>query len=153
MLMLRRLTLAVLVITAACGGDAAGPATIPAELVGTWVAEPACVPDGCGLTLKSVADPAISFFVTDLITTQITIRANGSFLLETLPTAPGMPAISGTARAVGNVLYVKLANGTEESLEWSVAGTWLTVRFHGTYDFNGDGVSEAAVMDGVFRKR
>jgi hypothetical protein len=144
------LLLAVLV--GACG-DGTGPAAaIPEALVGSWIAEPACVPE-CGLVVKSVANPQDSVAVTAVlgVTAQINIGRSGTFQLTTIPPIPG-GILAGTARVEANELVVRDAQGNEERLSFSVTSTTLTLEFAGELDFDNDGTPEAAVARGVFLK-
>jgi hypothetical protein len=135
-------------------GDASGPSPLPAELVGSWVAEPACVPAGCGLTVHALARPDTLFVTRDLgITTEMDLGANGSFRLRTVPALPGAPALEGTARVEGGRLIVRAADGQEEAVEYTLAGGLLVLRFDVLFDFDADGTAEAARAEGTFRKR
>jgi hypothetical protein len=152
-----RASAAVLALTlAACGGDAAAPgATLPAELVATWVAEPACLP-ACGFTLSHVANPADSVNITASvgISTEIAMTRDGTFRMRTRPG----PDTASTARvrAEGAMLIVTDAAGTVDTLDYAVTATSLRLQFRrkfSVFDFTGDGVPDPATAVGHFRRR
>jgi hypothetical protein len=149
---LRGMAMAGLLVAAlgACGEGTGPAAVLPEALVGSWIAEPACVP-ACGLVVKSVANPQDSVAVTaELgVTTQIQIGRSGTFQLSTIPPIPG-GVLAGTARLEGNELVVQDAQGNEERLTYSVTSTTLTLEFAGELDFDDDGIPEAATARGVF---
>jgi hypothetical protein len=152
--MIRSLRWALVTALMVACGDSTAPSDVPAELVGVWVAEPACVPE-CGLTLHTTVGPPDSIPVTRLfsITTEVTLTAQGTFRIETLPSVPGAAPISGTARGGNGVLTVRAADGTEETVRYAVASNLLSLEFDGRIDFNGDGQDQPALAVGIFRRR
>ena len=142
-------------VLAACGDDGAPRGDIPAELVATWVAEPACRPQ-CGFTLASVADPADSLNVTSFggLTTELSIASNGTFRVASRPGADTISA--GRARVEGSMLIVTDAAGTVDTLDYALTGAYLDLVFRREFvvlDFDGDGVLDPATARGRFRKR
>jgi hypothetical protein len=151
------LGLATLAGLGACGGDGTGPGAevVPAELVGRWVAEPACLPL-CGFTLSSVANPADSINVTSFagISTEITMTREGTFRLLTRP-GPDT-ASTATVRVIPGALVVTDRLGTVDTLDYQLAGEYLRLQFRRTFtafDFTGDGVNDPANARGSFRRR
>jgi hypothetical protein len=139
----------------ACG-DGTGPGEqVPAELVGLWVAEPACVPQ-CGFTLASVANPADSLNATALlgISTEITMTRNGTFKLQTRP-GPDSGA-AGTVQVRPGMLIVRDPAGVVDTLDYQLSGNYLRLQFRrtfDTFDFTGDGVNDPAYARGSFQRR
>ena len=129
-------------------------AHLPAELVGTWAAEPACLPH-CGFTLTSVADPADSLNATAWgLTTEISMTAAGAFRLSVRP-GPDT-ASTAAVRAEGATLIVTDPAGAVDTLDYSLNVDLLTLRFRRVFtvvDFNDDGVADPAHARGTFRKR
>jgi hypothetical protein len=150
---MRRWILLAVWLAAGCG-DGTGPATLPAELVGTWVAEPACLPQ-CGFTFESRANAADSISATALgITTEIRIGRTGDFRLSSTP-ATAAP-VTGTVTADGTTMTVRDPQGNSEIIDYSVAGNRLTIAFRSAFhvwDFSGDGNLDPATARGVFAKR
>jgi hypothetical protein len=142
-------------LLAACGGDGTGPGEVlPAELVATWAADPACLP-ACGFTLSHVANPSDSLNITSAvgISTEITLTRNGTFRMRTRPG----PDTASTAkvRAQAGMLIVTDAMGTVDTLDYTVTASTLNLRFRRTFavfDFTGDGVPDPAHARGAFRK-
>lgn len=151
-----RLGVALLVVVAACGGDGtAPPDVIPLALAATWSAEPACLPH-CGLTLESVADPADSVNVTAFtgMATDIILTRDGTFRLRTRP-GPDTASVA-SARVAGSMVIVTDAAGQVDTLDYTLAGQTLAVRFRRTFavfDFTGDGAPDPAWARGVFFRR
>jgi hypothetical protein len=148
---------AAALMVAACGGEGGtGPAeVIPAELAATWVAEPACLPE-CGFTLASAANPADSINVTAFVglSTEITMTRDGTFRLRTRP-GPDTASVA-QVRAGAGVLVVTDGAGAVDTLDYSLAGDYLHLRFrrHFTvFDFTGDGTPDPATARGRFRRR
>jgi hypothetical protein len=157
----RRALAAVALVTVtglgACGGDGTGPGVevVPPELVGRWVAEPACLPQ-CGFTLSSVANPADSVNVTAFtgISTEITMTREGTFRLQTRP-GPDT-ASTATVRVIPGALVVTDRLGTVDTLDYQLAGEYLRLQFRRTFtvfDFTGDGANDPANARGSFRRR
>jgi hypothetical protein len=141
----------------ACGGDGTGPGAevVPPELVGRWVAEPACLPL-CGFTLASAANPADSVNVTAFtgISTEITMTREGTFRLQTRP-GPDT-ASTATVRVIPGALVVTDRLGTVDTLDYQLAGEYLRLQFRRTFtvfDFTGDGTNDPANARGSFRRR
>jgi hypothetical protein len=144
-----RYLLLLLALSAYACGDAAGPSRIPPELVGNWIAQPACIPQ-CGLTFYSLVNPADSILVTRFVSTRIAIGADGSFELATLPTSPATPPIVGRATAANGELTVTGSDGTRETLRYSVSGALLTVEFAGTFAFESNAPPVPSRARGLF---
>jgi hypothetical protein len=149
--------LSSLLLLAACG-DGAGPGepVIPDALVGTWVAEPACLPN-CGFTFISVANPQDTLNATAFVgvTTEIGIHASGRFTLFFMP-GGGQAPTEGTAWTSGNRLMVRDGAGAVDTLEYTVGAGVLELRFLGivdAFDFNGDGTPDPARARAVLRRR
>lgn len=148
-------------VLAACGGDSSGPAAedvIPEALVGSWVAEPACVNAGCGFILSPESNPADTLNATAAfgITTEITLTRRGGFTLSILP-GNTLPVI-GTARLGGeaNTLIVTSANGAVDTLDYAVGGNVLDFKIRRAYTFpyvTVDGVPVPAKASGRFHRR
>jgi hypothetical protein len=147
---------AAVLLAVACGGDGTGPADVlPAELVGVWVAEPACLPQ-CGFTFESLANPADTLNVTAFvgIATEVTLGRTGTFQMRTRP-GPDTASVA-QVRAAPGILVVTDAGGAVDTLDYSLSGDWLAVRFRrpfSVFDFTGDGVADPARARGVFRRR
>ncbi|CAN5895166.1 hypothetical protein BH23GEM9_BH23GEM9_30860 [soil metagenome] len=151
----RHLAVVMAVVVSGCS-DSSGPGDmVPAALVGTWVAEPACLPL-CGFTLSSVANPADSVNATAVlgIETEISMTRAGVFRLVT---RPGPPSLPGTVRAeAGNILVVTDALGVVDTLDYTASATHLHLRFRRTFlafDFTGDGTFDPANARGSFQRR
>lgn len=151
----RRWLTAVLTVPvlAACSGDSAGPDTdIPAELVGEWVAEPACAPP-CAFTLAWTQNPAARVnAVTALgVTVRIDVTAAGRF------TRSGSgDAASGSLEVDGSMLVVTDSRGVVDTIDYAIEGQYLNLAFRRDFvalDFNQDGQLDASRVTGVFRKR
>lgn len=148
--------LSALVLATACGGDSTAPAdVVPGQLAAQWVAEPACLPQ-CGFTLVSVANPADSLNATAFagVTTQIVLTRDGTFRLTLLP-GPDT-ASTASVRASGTTLVVTDRAGVVDTLDYTLSGQFLQLRFRRTFrviDFNGDGQIDPATARGTFRRR
>lgn len=140
-------------------GDSSGPGAdvIPAALAGSWVAEPGCVPAGCGFMLTPVTNPADTLNATATfgITTLISITRGGSFSLAILPGA--IPPATGNAR-LGNdpsILIVTSANGAVDTMDFTITGDVLNLRIRKAYEFpyiTQDGVPVPAKAGGIFHR-
>ena len=149
---MRRALPLVLLPLLACG-DSSGPdVVLPAELVGGWVAEPACAPP-CSFALAWTANPQARFdAVTSLgITVRINVTSAGRF------TRSGTgDAESGQARVEGSTLIVRSDAGVVDTIDYVLQGTDLHLDFRREFtevDFNGDGQLDPAHVTGVFRRR
>jgi hypothetical protein len=145
---------AMVTMMAGCG-DGTGPEIVPSELVGMWVAEPACLPR-CGFTLERVGSPGDTVNVTAFtgITTEIAMTRDGGFRLRTRPG----PDTASTARVrvSPGMLVVTDVAGTVDTLDYSLQGQMLHLRFRRTFsvfDFTGNGQNDPAVARGRFEKR
>ncbi|HSJ24526.1 MAG TPA: hypothetical protein VK929_07665 [Longimicrobiales bacterium] len=140
----------------ACGGDGTAPVdVIPAQLAGTWTAEPACLPH-CGLTLASLADPADSVNITAFtgIATDVVLTRDGTFRLRSRP-GPDTASVAAV-RAESGMLIVTDADGQIDTLDYALSGQYLQLAFRRTFlvfDFTGDGVMDPARARGSFQRR
>lgn len=141
---------------AACGGDGAGPAAeLPAELVGTWEASPACVPD-CGFTFTNATNAAdsVNFTAAFGTTSRLTLNPSGTFTFSSgVPlTAP----VAGRMELEGNELVVQ-ASGEfpEERIRYSLQGGMLRLEWDETFSFDLDenGTDEDVRVRGVFERQ
>ena len=144
----------ILGFTLAGCSDGTGPAAvIPAELAGTWLAAPACLPD-CGFTFAPVANPAdsINVVVFGGLTMEAVLTRAGRFTLTARPGA--IPPVTGSARVEGSTLILRDGMNTD-TLDYVLAGNRLTLRFRGefAFDFDDDGVDEPTSIRGVFARQ
>lgn len=137
--------------TAACG-DSSGPeASLPAEIVAEWVAEPACAP--CGFTVTSTTNPADSLNVVHFLglTVELSIGARGSFRLR-----HGSSTSTGTARALSpGTIVVTNSAGVADTIDYGRRGELLDIRLRRIWslDITGDGTPERVRATGTFRAR
>jgi hypothetical protein len=143
------------ILLSACG-DAAGPEDVlPAALAGTWIAEPACLPN-CGFTFESLLNPADTINATSFagITTEVAMTRAGRFTLVFRPGGEG--GSTGTARVEGGLLIVTDAGGVVDTIDYSVTAAVLQMRFRRpfpSFDFNGDGERDLAWVRAVLLKQ
>jgi hypothetical protein len=141
-------------LAAACGdGTGPGADVVPPELVATWVAEPACLPQ-CGFTLAWVENPADSINVTSTtgLTMEITLTRTGTFRLVQRPGSESTAEV----RVAPGMLIVTDQAGVVDTLDYSIAGSYLQLHFRRTFsviDFNGDGTLDPARARGRFLRR
>ena len=135
-------------------GDSAGPSdVIPAELAGSWLAAPSCLPE-CGFTLMRISNPADSVnFVSGLQQTfRVTLTTSGRFNLTGLG---GASSIRGFAEAEGSMLILRDEAGTQDTADYTLQGEYLGLTFRGVaeqFDFDGDGVGDPATVRARFRR-
>ena len=138
-----------------CGDDGSPTASVPADLVGVWVAEPACTPQ-CGFAVISEESRSDSINVTQFAgtTTELRIGASGSFGVATLP---GPDTITpGKVRVVGPMMIVTDPTNQVDTLDYVRIGQYLDVEWRRRFldfDFDGDGTADPAIVRGRFRKR
>ncbi|MGH7444633.1 MAG: hypothetical protein ACREKM_07140 [Longimicrobiales bacterium] len=140
---------------AACGGDGTGPEIeIPAELVGTWVAAPACAP-ACGFTFANRADAADTTNFTALgVTSRFTLNATGGFTFNA--GVPSTVPIGGRMHVAGSMLVVEATGEFEEErIAYALSGDLLALTWQETYafDLDDDGTAEAVEVRGHFEKQ
>ena len=126
--------LALMLVTAC--GDATG--LEPADLQGTWVAN--------SMVFTSTADPTLT---VDLIAggtaLSLQLAADGMFLW-TLTEVGAAPATStGAYSVVGSTLTLTAA-GTSEAFTITRDGNNMTLTANDEYDFDEDGLDEAAML-------
>jgi nitrous oxide reductase accessory protein NosL len=146
--------IAACVLVASCGSDQDPDPDIPAELVGNWVAQPACSPD-CEFTFTMVDDPSQS---VDIITAlnfsvDIGIAASGAF---TLDFSGGTGPETGTVRVEGSRMLVRDNTGVTDTINWHIANELLYLDFEEAYtvlDIDQDGALDASIAAGVFARR
>lgn len=154
---IRRILPSVLLLAAlGCGGDSTGPGdVIPAALAGTWVAEPACLPVGCGFTLYPVASPADSLNFTQLLgtTTRLVISSSGNFRVDVATTTD--TTFAGQATVVGSTLIVTDPTGVQDTIDWSIQNELLRLNFRNEFllDLNGDQQAEVVRARGAFKRQ
>jgi hypothetical protein len=134
-----------------CDGDSAGVevAVLPAELVGTWVANSTCSPS-CSYTLTSTENPAAHADLVAVagVTVNLHMQSNGAASLNLAG-----QTVSGTARVVNGALI--LTSGlSADTVDYSVAGGMLTLDFRTPilYDLNGDGTVYSSNARAVLKK-
>lgn len=147
-------------VLAACG-DSSGPSgtddVIPAELAGSWIAEPACVPSGCGFLLSPVTSPTDTLNATATfgITTRMTLNRNGVFSLAIQP--GNIPPSTGSARlgTQAGILIVTAPSGAVDTLDYTIAGNTLDFRIRRAYPFpyiTHEGEPVPAIVRGIFHR-
>jgi hypothetical protein len=149
------LTSALVGVVLGCGDDGSPVLSVPAELVGVWVAEPACTPQ-CGFTIVSEESQSDSINITQFAgtTTELRIGASGTFGVATLP---GPDTITpGKVRVVGPMMIVTDPTNQVDTLDYVLVGQYLAVEWRRRFldfDFDGDGAADPAIVRGRFRKR
>jgi hypothetical protein len=141
----------------ACGEDTAAPEDpdIPEELIGTWAANPACLP-ACGFTVFPRTAPADSInIVRDVgVGVELTIRSSGRLSMEV--TLVRDTLLDGNiAVRDGQLLVSAPGESAVDTLDYALAGDILRVELRSQvlFDFNGDGTDESVGMRGAFRRR
>jgi len=151
---MRKLITAALLACALCAcGDSSGPvADIPAQLVGEWRADAACVPP-CSFTLTWKSDPRASLDAISLgMALRMEIEKSGRFVFGDVSAMP--PA--GQLRVVGQQLIITDSHGVVDTVTYRFEGTALRLDFRREFtvlDFNADGVKDASTAAGVFVRR
>lgn len=140
---------------AACGGDGTGPTIeIPADLVGTWAASPACAPT-CGFTFENAEDPADSTNFTALgVTSRFTLNAAGGFTFSA--GVPTTVPIGGRMRVEGGSLVVEATGEFEEErIAFTRSADLLGLTWQETYafDLDDDGIAESVTVRGQFERQ
>jgi hypothetical protein len=141
---------AVALVSAGCGGDSTGVDVLPAELVGTWVAGPACSPV-CNYTLTSIPNPSVH---TDLVATagvtiELAMNATGAAALNLAG-----QIVTGSAK-ISNGALILASGGSVDTVDYTVANSKLTLSFRSPilYDLNGDGTTDSAHASAVLNKQ
>jgi hypothetical protein len=149
---MRKLWLVILGLAVGCG-DSSGPdAAVAAELVGEWVAEPACAPP-CSFTLTWVENPLAKLDAVVLLglTVRIDVTSSGRFTLS------GAVAESGTVRTEGSTMLVTSGVGAVDTIDWSIRDGNLHLDFRREYaviSFDPPNTDpDPAHVTGVFRRR
>lgn len=148
----------VLLAAALAGcGDGSGPSdVIPAELAGSWSADPGCLPAGCGFTFIPVGNAADSINVVAFmgLSMEVTLTRAGGF--EMIARPGEIPPVTGQAEVEGSTLIVRDGQGAQDTLDFVVTPTRLVLTFRGTFDvldFDGDQEPDPATARGTFRRR
>ena len=136
-----------------CGGDSSGPtSSIPAELVGNWIAEPACLPI-CGWTLTSSTDPEVSLnFVDDplFITVGVGIESDADFELSfSGQSAPER----GTLRVQGQMMIITADAGAVDTADYHIQNGYLHMQLRKEYAFSVGGQAHSGRPAGVFERQ
>jgi hypothetical protein len=152
---MRHLFTPLLVLGLAACGDASGPAdVISADLAGSWEATPACLPT-CGFTFVSTAKATDTLNVVAAfgLSLEVTLASSGRF--EMIARPGGIPPVTGQGRSEGSLLIVRDDAGVQDTIDFTVSATHLTLAFRGTVqvDLNGDQQLETATARGHFRRR
>jgi hypothetical protein len=152
---MRHLFTPLLVLGLAACGDASGPAdVISADLAGSWEATPACLPT-CGFTFVSTAKATDTLNVVAAfgLSLEVTLARSGRF--EMIARPGGIPPVTGPARTEGSLLIVRDDAGVQDTIDFTVTATHLSLAFRGTVqvDLNGDQQLETATARGRFRRR
>jgi hypothetical protein len=136
-----------------CGGDDPGgpDGDFPDELVGQWLANQACLPQGCAFTVYDVTSPADSLnLVIGGLTFSMVVQTTGRIIL----TIPGFGSSEGTARVIGSRMYIEAAQRTD-TVDFALTGDMLHMNFlshFDNFDVNGDEEAELARARAVFRR-
>jgi hypothetical protein len=153
--MRRAVVLVAAGMLAGCGDTIAPAAVVPADLVGNWVAEPACRPQ-CGFVVISEENPEDSINITQFTgaTTIFRIGANGSFGVASLP---GPDTVTpGRVRVVGTMMIVTDAANQVDTLDYVRVGEYLDLEWRRRFtniDFDGDSMADPAIARGRFWRR
>ncbi|MEX2608850.1 MAG: hypothetical protein WEA24_02815 [Gemmatimonadota bacterium] len=137
----------------ACGGnDPGGPdGEFPADLVGQWLANQACLPQGCAFTLYDVTNPADSLnIVSGSVSISMLVQSTGRIIL----TIPGFPSSEGTARVTGSRMYIEATQRTD-TVDFAFTGGMLHLDFQShfdNFDVDGDQVADLTRARAVFRR-
>lgn len=136
-----------------CGSDPSDPGNrIPAELVGSWIAEPACLPE-CGWTLTSSTDPEVSLNFVDEplnMTIGVGIEADGDFELSfSGQSAPER----GTLRVEGQLMIITDQGGQVDSADYHIEGAYLYMQLRKEYNFSVGGAAHTGRPLGIFERR
>jgi hypothetical protein len=143
---------AALLTIAACGDDGTGPdGGIPAELVATWSAGPACAASGCALVVFARADPSRrEDFVASGFTVDMTVQSSGRLRMQVV-LGTGLSLLDGSLRVETGQLII--SGTTVDTLDYTLSGDFLEVELRSQFsrDF-GLGV-EPAGLRGKFLKQ
>jgi hypothetical protein len=140
-----------MLVFAACGGDGgSGPDSgVPEALIGQWVANEGCLPEGCAFTVYAVASPADSInIVSASVSLSMLVQSTGRVIL----TIPGFASGEGTARVSGSRMYIDGEQKTD-TVDFSVNGDVLNLNFvshFNHFDVDGDEVADLARVRAVF---
>lgn len=137
--------LASLAVTLGCGGDGdGGNGPGPHGLVGTW--------EATKVELVNAANPAQKVDLVAMGGT-LTVELNTNQTCRLVTTFPGEPTetITGTWSGSSDVItihYTGPGYSVTWQFDWSLAGNVLAMNgAHGDFDFDGDDVDEAAIIN------
>lgn len=149
--------LATALLLAACGGDSAAPSsTMPAALLGSWQAGPACRAAGCSVTAR-VEGSSVVLPLTDSVRLTMDVHPTGG-IVSTLAFGSQLPhTVQGTGRVQGNTLVVDYPPGTPpDTVAFATQGALLRFDFQNALqlgDVNGDGVPDRLRITVLFARR